>query len=420
MTRRDRQGLARRNEQGSAALVVTLILFFVMTLIAAFANRNLVFEHRASVNQYRSTQAFEAAEAGLEWATAMLNNPHPVNDACVAGSDATLSFRDRFIVADPATGAIRPATMSSGVPTMPKAVCVKSADAWRCSCQGGVAPAASSAAPEPAFTVQFAPEPQPGALKVLATGCTTLAGACLPGSARRADATAHVQVTLGWVPALASIPAAALTAKDALNAGASALGVHNTDADSGGVTVHAGRTVTAVNARLTTVPGGLAEASVVDNDASLQALDAPQLFVSCFGIGRALWRQQPGVKVLRCEGDCTSAVLSSIDAGHRMLWLDGEAQVSGAVAIGHRQRPVAIVASTSLRLVGPVDVHGLVYAGSLAWTGAAGGKLHGAAISESGFTAEAAADLIHDTPVLTSLKTGAGSFARVPGSWKDF
>ena len=156
------------------------------------------------------------------------------------------------------------------------------------------------------------------------------------------------------------------------------------------------------------------------NDASLWALDAPQLFVSYMGIGRALWQQQPGTKVLRCDGDCTSAVLSSIDAGYRMLWLDGAAQISGAVVVGHRQRPVAIVASTSLRFVGPVDVHGLVYAGSLAWSGAAGGKLHGAAISESDFTAEAAADLIHDSLVLTSLKTGAGSFARVPGSWKDF
>ena len=57
---------ARHDQHGVAALVVVMALLFAMVLVAVFANRNLVFEQRASANQYRSSQAFEAAEAGIE------------------------------------------------------------------------------------------------------------------------------------------------------------------------------------------------------------------------------------------------------------------------------------------------------------------------------------------------------------------
>ena len=60
-------------QRGAAALIVVMLLFFIISLVAAYAGRNLIFEQRTSTNQYRATQAFEAAEAGLEWALAMLN-----------------------------------------------------------------------------------------------------------------------------------------------------------------------------------------------------------------------------------------------------------------------------------------------------------------------------------------------------------
>jgi Tfp pilus assembly protein PilX len=62
-------------QQGAAALAVTLVLLFITTLVAAYAHRNHLFELSASTNQYRATQAFEAAEAGLEWTIALLNDP---------------------------------------------------------------------------------------------------------------------------------------------------------------------------------------------------------------------------------------------------------------------------------------------------------------------------------------------------------
>ena len=61
-----------RGQRGAAALVVTMLLVCAMLIVVAVGNRNAVVETRASANQYRSTQSFEAAEAGLEWALARL------------------------------------------------------------------------------------------------------------------------------------------------------------------------------------------------------------------------------------------------------------------------------------------------------------------------------------------------------------
>ena len=98
--------MRRRNpnkQSGVATLVVTMTLFFAMLLVAVFANRNLVFEQRGSANQYRATQAFEAAEAGLEWAQAQLNNVQRLGADCRASTDAAAAtFRDRYLHTAPA------------------------------------------------------------------------------------------------------------------------------------------------------------------------------------------------------------------------------------------------------------------------------------------------------------------------------
>ena len=52
-------------QRGAATLIVVMILFFVMTLVAAYTNRSLIFEQRTSANQYRSTQSLEIADAGM-------------------------------------------------------------------------------------------------------------------------------------------------------------------------------------------------------------------------------------------------------------------------------------------------------------------------------------------------------------------
>jgi hypothetical protein len=398
-----------------------------MTLVAGIANRNHLFELRASANQVRAAEAFEAAEAGLDWAIAMLNGMQPLDEQCAAVSSGGTSFRARFLSTHAATGAQTPVAWTSGTSSVPQqAACVRQGSGWACSCPAGAQPMLPvPAEPAPAFIVHFAASPAAGTVRLLSTGCTAPAGACQPGSSAEADATARVELTLGLLPGLARLPAAALTARGSVLAGSAAVGFHNADAASGGVTVQAGGSLVAPNVRLGSAPGASPLHSVVEGDEGLQAVSPDRLFAATFGLDKALWRQQAAVEQLACNGECSAALSQVLGGGarRRMVWIDGSPQLSAPLAIGTPERPVIVVSSGAMRLVGPVQVHGVVHAAALEWqaSGSAGTPLlRGAAVSEGGYQGSAAADLFRDAAVLSRLKADTGSFARVPGSWKDF
>ena len=398
----------RCKQGGAASLVVTLILFGVMALVAAFANRNLLFEARSSLNQVRATQAFEAAEAAVEWSTVMINDTRPIDAQCLATPDAaSFSFRERQRAADRAGVALR-------------ATCVNGPKGWTCSCaaDGKAVFAADVSIDRPAFAVAITADPTPRAWRVSATGCTSLSGDCLPSSARSADAVAHIQTTIASLPAIASVPVAALTARGSIDAGFASAGFHNPDAGSNGMTVHAGGTVSASAARFTTAPGAAWESSIVDKDTALAGLSPDDFFRSFFGLPKPLWKQQPAVKIVRCDATCDDTLKAAIVSGTRMLWIDSDARLGSDLVLGSRERPIVIVANGQLVLEGSVTLHGLAYAQGIEWMH--GGTLRGAAISESTAIGHGVMDFVHDAVVLDALRNDLGSVSRLPGSWKDF
>src|SRR6187551_945075 len=119
-------------QRGAAAFVVTALLVFAMLIVVAVANRNAIVETRASANQYRTTQSFEAAEAGLEWALARLNDDAPIGDDCLpSGDPAAPSFRERYLRDD--GNGFRGATWdNAGIATPLQAACVRGDAGWAC------------------------------------------------------------------------------------------------------------------------------------------------------------------------------------------------------------------------------------------------------------------------------------------------
>src|SRR5512134_3120675 len=79
----------QQRQRGAATLVVSLILLFMITFITFFSSRSLLFEAKASSNQYRSTQAIEAAEAGLGRATAWLEARTTASAATTCGTSGS-------------------------------------------------------------------------------------------------------------------------------------------------------------------------------------------------------------------------------------------------------------------------------------------------------------------------------------------
>jgi hypothetical protein len=419
-------------QRGAAALIVTMLLFFAMVLAAVFVNRNLVFEQRSAANQFRSTLALEAADAGLEWALALLNSPQRIGADCQPSSDpAATSFRMRYLaISSPTPGApaiFAPVTwIQSGTPTALQASCVRSGDAgWTCSCPAqGLPVLTAPAGPAAAFLVQFLPVAKPGLVRITATGCTALAGACVPGGpgASAADASTKIEVAAGLFAGLRTPPAAAVTTRGSFEAGAAGPGVHNPDPETG-VAIDAGGPILAPAVRLSSPAGAAQAGAAIGNDAALAGLSAEQFFASYFGVDKTRWKSQPAVTRLSCEAQCGTALTEAVAAAAdpALIWIDGDLTLSGPLTLGSPQHPAVIVAAGSVRIVGAVALHGVLYGNGVRWDDTSGGAyLRGALLSEAAYQGNGAPELYYDRAILTRLTTRSGSFARVSGSWHDF
>ncbi|NUZ07226.1 pilus assembly PilX N-terminal domain-containing protein [Schlegelella sp. ID0723] len=398
---------------------MTTLLFFAMLLGVAYSHRELIVEQRTAANQVRSTQAFEAAEAGLEWVIARINDNRRIGDDCEPLGGGAASLRDRWLRFEPASRRHLPITWHDGAGEVPtEAACVRGADGWICHCPAGafaLAPPAAAAAA--AFRVHVMPGDRPGAVRVVSSGCVGVANACR-GAADELGATARLEVALGLLPALRSLPVAALTARGDIASGAG-FAAKNADPSSG-VALHAGARIDAPHVELAGPAGSALATTAIAGDAAVAAQPPERLFAALFGAEPARWSTQPNVVEVECALDCAGALSRALSGGgeNAILHVSGDASLVGPVTLGSPRAPVLIVASGTLALSGAVSVQGVVYAGALAWTGS-GGAIHGAAISESDYTGSGSPSFVYDPLVLERLR-GAGTFARVSGSWRDF
>lgn len=413
-------------QRGAVALIVTTLLVFAMVLATLFAQRNLVFEQHASANQYRATQAFEAAEAGAQWALAQLANPKRLGPDCEPTSDATAtSFRSRYL--KQASTTVIPSTWNTGSATAPlQPTCVRSSAGWTCSCPASSPPVLSVPAGEgtfPAFSLQFMASDSAGSVRVVSTGCTRLAGACFVGSAHNADAIARVEVTVSLLAGLRMPPAAALTTRGGIDANSAPFGAHNGDTATG-IAIHTGSDFAAGRARLSGAAGAPLSNALLSNDATLASPSADRFFAAWFGLDKERWKNQPAVQRIVCASDCGATIKAAGAAvdDSALLWVEGDLALDGPVTLGSPEHPILLVVTGAARLRGAVTFHGLLYAASLQWDGALapGAVLRGAAVSEAGYSGNGSPDFVYDRHALELLQTRSGTFTLVNGSWRDF
>jgi hypothetical protein len=429
--------LMGRQQRGASALIVVMLLFFMMMLVTAYANRSMVFEQRTSANQYRATQAFEAAEAGLDWAVSLLNAGR-VNASCQPSSlPGDLTFVDRYLISDADTGIYQPIPNPTPVADADtvRPGCVRTADnLGACACpQSGGTPLAAptEAGAFPAFTVELAPvlrtgstEVLPGVVRVIARGCSGVDPRCVPGATTNADAYAETSVIVALARGLSSKPPATVTVRGGVNLPTGSVRIVNQDEGTNGVTINAGGDIaTGADPSIFSRPGTPAEASIMPADESLAALDDDAFFRSYFGVDAPSFSRMPGVTRVACAGDCTGALGEAVASGGYMFWVDGALQLTSAMSLGTPDRPVMIVANGPLQFAGAVQVHGIVYGHSLDWgnTGPDDAFVRGAVIlRDDCCTGSGTPVLVYDSDVLNRLYTLSGSFARVNGSWKDY
>lgn len=429
--------------RGVATLVVVMVLFFIVALVAAYTSRNLIFEQRTSANQYRSTQAFEAAEAGLEWALTMLNSGR-INTSCVPQNNPSTtvdSFRMRYLAISPDTGRITARLRTGGGPR--QAACVFDGSNWQCDCAEDAAlslAAPSGTGPMPAFLLRFhdlAPDGSAypaGVVRIESVGCTRLdnpASICASTTAS-GDGSATVNAVVALKSALATPPAAAVTVQDDLS-GAASLQVTNTDVASGGLALRVGGTISGTPAALNGPAGTPSDPSnlsrnptVARGDQSLATIaSADRMFSSVFAAERDSYRLQPAAVHVDCTSGCLAATVrdqAALNPG-RVLWANGNLDLNVPGPYGTATLPMALVVTGNLTISDPTaQVNGLVYVVGQTLNNN-GGLVNGGLVAESDLTLAgtgAATHVVYDAGALNLLHRGSGSFARVPGGWRDF
>ncbi|MBK9686204.1 MAG: pilus assembly PilX N-terminal domain-containing protein [Betaproteobacteria bacterium] len=442
-----------RRQQGLATLVVVMVLFFIVSLVAAYTSRNMIFEQKTSANQYRSTQAMAAAESGVDWALAMLNGGR-IDDDCDFDA-AARSFRERYldfeVVAGRETGALLVNPDHTGnLPT-----CVIEGTTMTCKCpfDANLDPAAVGAGPQSAFRVRLLQNnpTRPGVVRVRARGCTRLDVAndgCLDldhGRAATGDGLAEVTVLAALRSGLATPPSAAVTARQNVTPGAlGALRVINRDPQTNGITVDAGGAAVPALILAESLPGTPGESSVVGGDSALSTLETvvagglsanERMFVSQFGMSRQTYAQQPGLRSCPTPpaGNCTAADINALLAQNpgRIVWVAGNLSLDADV--GTPAAPALLVIDgDTLTLSAGVHITGYVYlTGGLAANPVtinlpdASTDITGALVSENSLVTVSAGGasqltVTYEPAVLNTLRTTYGSFVRVPGSWKDW
>lgn len=445
MTRRRSHPSTRQS--GVAALTIVLVLFFIVSMVAAYTSRNLIFEQRTAANQYRSTQAMETAQAGLEWAKTMLNQGR-IDLSCQTSAVSTdTTFRERYLNID-ANGIVTARIIGSPPVTLAKQLtpgCVFNGTDWDCDCPLSAAPLLTVPTGNgifPAFRVRMGPAgapARPGLIRIESVGCTKLdntTNGCLSflGQGAASEGRAIVTELLALTGGLPSPPLATLTSGGSVSLGSAAMVVYNADLDTGGTTIQSrGSAAGSTGLVLSSVPGTPGSASMVENDTSLpdpsSAPGARRMFSGFFNMWPETYRQQPAAVVLDattagCTGSgCNAAAVRNavlFNPG-RVLWIEGDLDIDSAGDIGSATAPALLVVNGDLTFTTAVTVYGLVYTRTSTWTTAGTvGVVRGAVVAEGIVSGSGTPTLIYDADVLKRLRLASGSFVMVPGGWKDF
>jgi hypothetical protein len=441
------------SQRGAAALAVVMVLFFIMAMVAAYTNRNLVFEQRTSANSYRTARSLAAADAAVDWTISMLNGGI-IGTTCTS-TGATDDFRTRYLSVQP-DGRFQPKTwptIFSGTPVAAGDIQAQPScsgtdgGGWVCSCPILTPPAQLDVAnsEEPTFAVKFA-DSSPGAIALKIRACNSMRsgtvtasnvnsfGSCHvneidpqgPGQIHKSyvqvDSMTTLRLSLGLISALPVAPSAALTAAGSINQTAGTLTVINPDSLTG-LALHAGGTISAPVTVRVAGPAGSTASATSESDADLSGIPPSDFFRKSLGMPADKYKRQPAAVRIDCGGGCNSTanVIPELAKGPtRVIYVDGDLDLNTAsaiAAIGSDATPTMLVVSGNVTVSAPIAFKGVLYVeGNLNWT-ATGGTVNGAVIVGGGYTGTGAATVAYNRNIVQKIHKGYGSFVRIPGSW---
>ena len=433
-----------RRQRGAATLVVVMVLFLIMALLAAYANRSLMFEQRIAGSYYRASMAQEMAEAGVEWTVAMLNGS-AIDDSCAPVATGGTRFVDKYLTVSADDRAITSKITPPAAGRAPLAVdCSPDGSSLPCRCP---APNTRTAQPVTALSGALIPTfgaalgtdtvVRYGSFLVDGYGCTdssidNCSSADSEARSQKTAATILQKTSIAFIGAVPSSPAAPLIVKGNLTTlGAGGLGLHNTDARSGGLLVVSSGPPPVLNDdRMDSVPGTPPDRARSFGDTALQDLvnqgaDGDiRFFRNFLGMAPSRYPNHPAARAVTCASaaDCGTELVNAFNAGQRLLTVNQAMGIGSNVSIGTAAAPVLIVVNGNVTITGPMELNGmLVVLGNLTWTNSTptASIINGMVLVQGNMNANGRMDIVYQQSIANELRNRLGSYVRVPGGWID-
>lgn len=361
-----------RKQQGAATLIITIIALFTITMIVLFAGNFGIMQQKTTTNLYNNNQAYEAAEAGLEFAIPYLQK------------------NQTTILANKSGGHLSPPYSDSNTTNVTLANSSK-------------------------YSIVYS-NPTANNYNLIKI---TVTGTSADGSATRV-----ISQLVQYGGNLGTVPTSPVVSQGTVNLGGNS-SIVNKENNS---TIVSGTGVSlAGSSSTTTATGGSTPnnmgGDITQNSTALNSQTPSDLFASYFGVSSSVFKNNVTNYYSNSANTNYSSLLNGM-AGNT-IWIDqtaGNATINGTVTIGTAANPVIIIVNGNLYLSGSATIYGLVYEmGGTTLTDVLGNvAIEGSLITSGTLSVTGSTTLTYNSTVLNVLKNSNGYFAKVPGSWKDF
>ncbi|VVC75584.1 hypothetical protein AQUSIP_08740 [Aquicella siphonis] len=353
----------RTRQQGAATLILTVILLVAAVLIIIYAANHSLTQQKTSSNLYANNQAYEAAEAGLEFGIQYLSK----NAVSILASPA-----GGFINYGPANASITNVTQGNNS----------------------------------RFSIVYT---NPTAnnydqIWIAATGTST------DGSSSRT-----VRQLVQKKPLLITLP----VNPSSILGRADLQGSANVTNLQGNTTIVAGSTISFKgSASTTTTTGGSDKnttgADIQPNSPSLNGMSADQFFQTYFGTSMATIKNM--VATFYPSGSSPS--LDGVTG--TSIWVDQDYSETGNATIGSGSAPVLLIVNGNFNIGGTVTIYGFVFATGNISSSNGTPEIIGGFASAGNLSLQGNPSITYDNSVLNATIQSTAIYAKIPGSWKDF
>lgn len=356
----------RHNQYGAVTLILTTILFMTVSLLVVFVGNYGLMQEKITANQYRSSQAFEAADAGLEYAIPYLKT------------------NSSTVLANPVNGYI---SYTLGTVTL---------------------------ANNSTFTVVYSNPTQNNynLIKITSTGASD------DGTSTR---TVTQQVQFGSL--LKTPPTIPMTVQGDISLKNNAL-ITNQENNS---TINSGAAINISNNAATVLASGISSTSshldsdVQQNNAALSGLSQADFFATYLSTSLSTFQNVATLSFTNSSDTTYSSDINGVTgASISINQTSGIATIDGLTTVGTAASPVVIVVNGNLEINNSAVIYGLVIVinGTLKITNNA--PFTGGILATNSVQLINNANIAYSSAVLTAAQQATGYYAKIGGSWKDF